>query len=318
MNSNLEKFSIEDNLKTKKKQRKNPLLFLILAVFLGILFFMNEYTNIFKFQKNNQIPENKTLKINLSLNDVKYELGSKIKKDKKIYVNNEIDLSKVIINFDKVTLDDEGLLSMVGDFIYEVVFEDEKKTGKIIVQDTNPPQVKTKIAYVPFGKEEIDADMFIRNVSDNSKNYIAEIINKENINTNIIGEIEIKLLVKDLSENKVEVNSKLIVLDSTYAEIFSMQDLNISYNDKNDNLWNKVITEKFESAITNSSSIFLSAMNRMSNYNWKEIINVRYPGAVIEESDNLILYNQDDLIVGITKRIKLKLNDESKYYYLEY
>lgn len=317
MNNSIEKFSLEDNKKQKKKSKKTygiiSLFFFLLVIIFLIINNIDTITNLLKKPK-----EKDEIKITLSLNDIKYELGTKIKYDKELYVNNEIDLDELDISFESVIVDEEGLLNKVGEYEYEVNYAGIKGKGKIKVSDSEPPKVKTKIAYIPFGSQEIDADMFIKSVVDNSKNYVAEITNLQSINPHSIGEIEVKLTVKDLSDNKVEVTSKLVVLESTYAELFSMQDLNVSYNDKDDKLWNNVITEKFESAITSSSSIFLSGLNKVKNYNWDEIINTKYPGSIVEESDSLILYNQDDLIVGITKRVKLKFNNESKYYYLEY
>lgn len=215
-------------------------------------------------------------------------------------------------------VDENNKTNTVGEFQYIIKYNEKQLIGKITVVDTTPPSALTKNAYVSQGEENITPDLFLRNINDNSNDYVAEITNLDQINTKEIGTKEIKLMIKDNSNNFIELDSKLIVLDSTFSSLFNMQDLNVSYNDKNDLEWENIITEKFTSATSSDSLIYKDALLKIDEYNWISKVNTLYPNAIINSQDTLILFNQHNLIVGITKRINLSINGETKNYYFNY
>ena len=62
--------------------------------------------------------------------------------------------------------------------------------------------------------------------------------------------------VKDIYDNEIKIEAKLVVLEAKFKDVLKMGDLNISYNDKNDLNWDGTITYEFPSAIITSSSIY--------------------------------------------------------------
>ena len=327
---NLETFEIEQ--KDKKKKNKierekgpkfKPLMIIIILSLVGFgVYFINANTDYLKpiIEVFTKEPEEivEVIEAKPILNEVIYELGSTLDDNIESYIKNYEEVVGSTIDLSGIPQDLEKHLDTIGEYDYKVVFEEEEFIGKVIVKDTTPPVVVVKTAYVPQGKKIITPELFIRSISDISNQYVSEITNLNEINTNIQGEKKVNLLVKDTSGNETKIESKLVVLDLNYSEIYKMQDLNVSYNDQNDLNWENTITEKFESALTTDSEIYKSALNKINTYNWQNKINTLYPNATINAQEVLTLYNQGDLVVGLTKRVNLTYNSTTKDYYLSY
>lgn len=318
MNNNLEKFDIEETESIKPKKKSNKVLIIIVVVLLlaMVLFYLFTQTDI--FIKNSPTPI-ETPKVVFEIKDVVYDFGAKLNEDIKKYVKTtDIDYDEVTIYFGSISVDENGRFDEVGEYEYKVYYRDQEYTAKISVVDNVAPVVITKTAYIPLGGSIDNPDIFLRKVTDNSGSYVSEIIDKEKINLSFIGEHKVKISVKDLSENETVVNSKLVILGSEYSQVFPNQDLNVSYNDKEDNEWDGTFTEKFLSGISDSSLLYKNAELKIKNYDWKKSVLSKYPKAKIISEDVIVLYNQHDLIIGITKRIRLEIDKQTKQYYFNY
>ncbi len=332
MGSNLEVFDINKNYSSPKKRKrksnkrnKNKIVFYLISLLIlfGLIFYLYKYTDHFNFLKqnknsqvNDQISSEKEIEI--ILQEVKYELGAKLKYDKDLYVVTDLNLDDIEIDLSQVSVDISGKTDKIGEYSYKVTYKDKEYTNKIIVEDNTPPIVILKTVYIAKGEKVTGPEMFFRNVVDNSNSYVANIIDSEKINTQILGEKEINILVKDINENEITVKAKLVVLDETYKDTLNMNDLNISYNDKNDLDWDGTITEKFITAVITHSTHYTDAVQKANRYDWKTKMKSINPNAVIEKEEILTLYNQHDLVVGIVKKITVKENEISKSYYLKY
>lgn len=331
MRSDLEKFDINKNYPSPKKRKKrtdkkdnSKLFFLLftLALIVGIVFYLFNYTKHFDsfktlFKENNSSNQ-EPLKTIIQLNEVKYELGSKFKKDKELYISTDGNINEAKIDLSDVSLDNYSRTDKVGEYVYKVFYKNETFEGKIIVEDTTPPKVLLKTIYVGSGYDKLDVEMFLRRVIDNSNSYIATIVEPNKINTNTLGEKKIMISVKDIYDNETKIEAKLVVLEAKFKDVLKMGDLNISYNDKNDLNWDGTITYEFPSAIITSSSIYSEQIKKINQYDWSTKIREIDPEAIINKEDILILYNQHDLAVGIVKRVNLTIKADTKDYYLTY
>lgn len=254
----------------------------------------------------------------VTLKTIAYNLGAIINNDVSYYVEKNPDGIELSLNLSNVPIDAEKKITKAGEYSYQVNSNTKEFTGKIIVTDNIAPTVQTKVAYIAVGSQEIKPELFFREVSDNSGKYLSQITNLNEINFNVAKEYLVKISISDESGNETKVEEKLVVLGSEYANLTPLQDLNVSYNDKNDLNWNQVITEKFTIATTNTSTIYMNAINRINRYDWFSVLNSRYPGAKINDDDIMILYNQHDLVVGLTMRANLTFQGQTKHYYFSY
>ncbi len=331
--NNLETFEIREEKPVKnvvKKSKKTvpkykPLIVLGVLTFLTIsLYFIYNNTNYIKPIVNAVLKPDSNSKDVVSkipvpiLNEVIYEFGSTLEKNNDVYVSNSGELSDLSLNLEAIPVDEFDKLDVIGEFEYKVIYILKEYVGKVIVRDTTPPTVVTKNVYVARGSEPLKPELFIRSITDLSKQYVSEITNLKELNLNKMGEYNVTISVKDINGNETTVTPKLFVLSSEYSNTYKMQDLNVSYNDKNDQNWDKTITEKFQSALTLDSALYKNALEKMQTFNWAKKIEELYPGSQINSQEELTLYNQNDLIVGLTKKVNLTYNSETKDYYLSY
>lgn len=331
-----------DLKETQKKQKKKPKLkkaqktkksvdlketnitfkrvivfFLVLMFVGGSIYYVIKYTKYFNPLINMTKTPAEVLDI-IILNDVVYDLGVELKAEKEIYIVNNPQDQELILDLSQVSVDENKKTNKLGSYSYTVSKGEQKIIGKISVIDKTPPVVVLKNVYVGRGEHIISPELFIRTITDNSNDYVTEIANKDSIRTDIINEYPINFTAKDLSGNVTEVEAKLFVLEEEFNNKHRFQDLNVSYNDKNDPDWNRIITEHFESAINNTSTSYINAVERIVNYDWAAKVEKEFFGTKINEESILILYNQHNLIVGLTKVVNLTINNETKNYYLSY
>ena len=306
------------NLKETNITIKRVIVFFVTLLLVGgTIYGIITYTSYFK-PIINIINPPKVAVDKLILNDIVYDLGQELKTDLTVYVVNNPGDKELLIDLSTISVDESNKTDKIGTYTYVVRRGEETFTGKITVVDKTPPVVMIKTAYIGLGEHLIKPEMFIKSATDNSKAYVAEIANLDTIRTDIMKDYPVKIIVRDVSGNFVELESKLVVLEEDFNNKFNVQDLNVSYNNKNDLQWKRTVTERFESAITNTSEYYKNAVQRIINYDWKTKVSTEYNGAKINSEDILILYNQHDLIIGLTKVVNITVDDEPKNFYLSY
>ena len=81
----------------------------------------------------------------LRLNSVTIELGNQIPTKIDLYVKNKVkNANDYKLHVSSVSVDQNGVADEVGEFLYTVTYENQKKKGKIIVKDTTAPKVVLK------------------------------------------------------------------------------------------------------------------------------------------------------------------------------
>lgn len=282
------------------------------------VFVVLKYTKYFNPIKNMIKKPIVIIEPKVILKEITYDLGAKINKDVNYYIEIMPKDTEAIIDLTKVPVSAEDQTTQVGKFSYTITSKGKQYSGNIIVVDKEPPFVQTKTVYVAAGSLTLEPESFLLTATDNSQKYSAQITNLDEINLNIVKEYTAKIAVSDESGNVTQVEQKMYVLGAEYANLTPLQDTNVSYNDKNDLNWNQVVTERFTTATTKTSAIYTNAVNRINGYNWITLLNQYYPGAKINSDDIMVLYNQYDLIVGLTLRVNLTVQNESKNYYFNY
>ena len=248
---------------------------------------------------------------------ITFEVGTKISLKAKDYINNKrIKEELLTLDIDDVEKDENNVLTKVGEYIFYIEYKGKTTKGKVIVQDTTAPTVKTEDLVIGVN-EEYELDEFLSVCEDYSKPCTVTLKNESDESlSEKAGEYEVPLTVSDSLDNKTSITAKLIVKEGYSREALRKGDLNIDHIDPSYDDFNNKLVLKYNEAISEddlddddkyNDLLELSADN-LNNYLPEE-----YKGNSITESEIIFVYNKYNYIVGFAFRVKL---DNGKYTYL--
>ena len=248
---------------------------------------------------------------------ITFEVGTKISLKAKDYINNKrIKEELLTLDIDDVEKDENNVLTKVGEYIFYIEYKGKTTKGKVIVQDTTAPTVKTEDLVIGVN-EEYELDEFLSVCEDYSKPCTVTLKNESDESlSEKAGEYDVPLTVSDSLDNKTSITAKLIVKEGYSREALRKGDLNIDHIDPSYDDFNNKLVLKYNEAISEddlddddkyNDLLELSADN-LNNYLPEE-----YKGNSITESEIIFVYNKYNYIVGFAFRVKL---DNGKYTYL--
>lgn len=260
----------------------------------------------------------KTLTFNLK-KDLEFEIGSKISKNVKDYVTNEvIDEDDYLLIFNEVSLDEDGKFDMIGDFNYRVKYKSIVKKGILHVVDTKAPEVELVENKIGVD-EEIEPSDFLASCEDYSMPCTTEILNEKDIDTSSPGTYDVKLSIKDQFGNEVKKTAKLVVEKGYSKEKERKSDLKITHYSENFDDWNDTYILKFNEALTleelEANEDYHDLIERATSEN--NDLNIYVPEEYklnkVMEFNIIEAYNKYDYCVAVAIRVKL---DNGKTLYL--
>lgn len=248
---------------------------------------------------------------------ITFEVGTKISLKAKDYIGNKrIKEELLTLDIDDVEKDENNVLTKVGEYIFYIEYKGKTTKGKVIVQDTTAPTVKTEDLVIGVN-EEYELDEFLSVCEDYSKPCTVTLKNESDESlSEKAGEYEVPLTVSDSLDNKTSITAKLIVKEGYSREALRKGDLNIDHIDPSYDDFNNKLVLKYNEAISEddlddddkyNDLLELSADN-LNNYLPEE-----YKGNSITESEIIFVYNKYNYIIGFAFRVKL---DNGKYTYL--
>lgn len=186
----------------------NYKIILIILLLVGIIFMLLFCTkkdwsdnNEVSKKEDNTLVKERFVPINFEI-----ELGNKLSDDIDSYVkvyDKKINKDDLIIDTSEIVVD------QVGEYNYTVRYENEIRDGKIIVQDTTAPELKTKTLVINSGMTYTPAD-FVESCSDFSGcNY--SFLNLKDQNYSSPGTYIIVVVATDAYQNSVNEKATLIV-----------------------------------------------------------------------------------------------------------
>ena len=249
--------------------------------------------------------------------DMTIELGSALNKDVTNYVSNKIiDVDEYSINLDEVPVDENGNVSSLGEYEYDVTYKNIKKTGKITIVDTTPPVVDVEPLTVGLN-ENYEAKDFLVTCDDKSSPCTANYASSDDGElSNTEGTYDVKLVISDYVGNETEATTKLTVQDGYSLANTKVNDLKISYTDPIYDGWDETMVLSYTQAFNPDDE---------DNYRYQYFYNLiesdisqyfpsKYSGRKIVESNIMTVYNRYGYIIGFAIRAKL---DDGDYVYLE-
>ena len=248
---------------------------------------------------------------------ITFEVGTKISLKAKDYVNNKrVKEEDLTLDLDNVEKDENNVLTKVGEYTFYIEYKGKTTKGKVDVQDTTAPTVKTEDLVIGVN-EEYELDEFISVCDDYSKPCTVTYKNESDESLNEkAGEYDVSLTVADSYGNKTSITAKLIVKDGYSRTAIKKSDLKIDqfdpdYKDFNSNLilkYNEAVSEdELDDDDKYNDLLELSAEN-LENY-----LPAEDKGASITESEIIFVYNKYNYIVRFAFRVKL---NTGKYVYL--
>ena len=178
-------------------------LFLVSIIFMLLLCTKKEVSDNNKVseKEDNTLVKERFVPLNLEI-----ELGNKLSDD----IDNFVKVYDKKINKDDLIIDmSEIQVNQVGEYNYTVRYENEIRDGKIIVQDTTAPELKTKTFIINSGMTYTPAD-FVESCSDFSGcNYSFLNLNEQNYS--VPGTYIIVVVATDAYQNSVNEKATLIV-----------------------------------------------------------------------------------------------------------
>lgn len=241
----------------------------------------------------------------LRLNKVYVELGDELPKDINKYVKNNIqNINDYELNLIKVSVDDNGRADEVGEFKYTIKYNNQKKSGKLIVRDTKAPSVKVKDLTI-LVNEEFLLDDFIVSCEDLSKPCKVEL--KDRDDEKLFGKIgthKIVLSISDIYGNTINKYVKVIVSNTESLKGLKENDMEISSISPKYDDYDNTITFKYDKAVneeTLDESEDYSAYLNLVSTDYSELRDNVY------EQEIITLYNKYDYIIGFA--VRLTFND---------
>lgn len=186
----------------------NYKIILIILLLVGIIFMLlfctkkdwSDNNDVSKKEDNTLVKE-RFVPINFEI-----ELGNKLSDDIDSYVkvyDKKISKGAFIIDTSEIVVD------QVGEYNYTVRYENKIRDGKIIVQDTTAPKLKTNTFIIDSGMTYTSVD-FVESCSDFSGcNY--SFLNLKDQNFSSPGTYIIAVVATDAYQNSVNEKATLIV-----------------------------------------------------------------------------------------------------------
>ena len=247
----------------------------------------------------------------LRVKNVVIELGDKIPTDIDVYVKNKINnVNDYKLSLHAVSMDSESKADEVGEFSYIVLYESQKKKGKLIVRDTKAPVVEVQDLVLGIS-EQILLDDFVTNCEDFSGTCNISLKNESDKKLfGIIGNHVVELKISDNYDNSVIKEVKFTVSKSESLNGKKENDVKIHHISPNYDDYDNTITLKFEKAVNED------VLDESGEYNsYLELASTDYTDMFeknILEQEIITVYNQYDYIIGFT--IKLTFDDNSVVY----
>ena len=248
---------------------------------------------------------------------ITFEVGTKISLKAKDYINNKrIKEDDLKLDIDAVEKDENNVLTKVGEYVFYIEYKGKTTKGKVIVQDTTAPTVKTEDLVIGVN-EEYELDEFLSVCDDYSKPCTVTYKNESDESlSEKAGEYEVPLTVSDALDNKTSITAKLIVKEGYSREALRKGDLSIDHIDPEYDDFNKQLVLKYNEAISEDELDDDEKYNdllELSADNLENYLPEEYKGSTINESEIIFVYNKYNYIVGFAFRVKI---NTGKYVYL--
>lgn len=224
-----------------------------------------------------------------------FELGTKLPTDIDDYIKSN-DNSKYSIDLSSVSVDDKGYLNNVGEYSYKVTSDNTTKKGKIYVEDTRSPSVKTQTITVGVD-EEFDPSEFILSCDDLSLPCSASYKNKSDEELNKkVGTYKVKLIVEDSEGNTTLADAILIVSKDETLEGKKTSDLEADKSKIDDLDWDETFTLKLDKAINEESEKYEGFSSLVSSYEYNF-------SNEISNQELIIIQNKYGYVIGFSVKI---------------
>lgn len=258
-----------------------------------VLVLMAGLGGFYYYVKNQEKPTEFQLK------ELHIELGEDLPTNVKDYVKREnIDEMEYTLDITEVNKD------KVGEYNYYVTFMNVKRTGKIIIEDTQAPTVETEDLYKKLGSE-IKPEDFIKNCTDKSNCKYA--FEDANILSKLAtpGEYEIFIIVQDDYNNMTRKKVSLVLFNE-------LQILKCTRGENLTEYYNYYLTEQFEIYFADNNYLRHNLYNYLQ-YNNKQ--NYEESKSKIKDTSKY-QFNDDDFTIVINQEYSLienySLNDYEK------
>ena len=248
---------------------------------------------------------------------ITFEVGTKISLKAKDYINNKrIKEEDLTLDIEDVEKDENNVLTKVGEYVFYIDYKGKTTKGKVIVQDTTAPTVKTEDLVIGVN-EEYELDEFLSVCDDYSKPCTVTYKNESDESlSEKVGEYEVPITVADAYDNKTSITAKLIVKEGYSREALRKGDLKIDhidpvYDDFHDQLvlkYNEAVSEDELDDDEKYNDLLELSADILENY-----LPAEYKGSTITDSEIIFVYNKYNYIVGFAFRVKI---NTGKYVYL--
>lgn len=186
--------------------RKNKILIVLISVLLVLLIGLILFLFVFNKKEKIELDYNKSLSI---------EMGEQVKTIDD-YINNNIDTSNIIINWDESLIIEDEKVNCYGTFKGYFEYKDKEYEIELVVVDKVSPTIDGVKDLSTTKGVSID---LLKNIttSDNSKDTIlVDVVGEYDINT--VGTYKLKFVAKDNSGNTVEKEFTLNVVEEKKEE----------------------------------------------------------------------------------------------------
>lgn len=241
---------------------------------------------------------------------VVYEVGDTYKEDVSAYVNNTIlnkDKYKLIVD-DHFKVED-GKVTKAGNYTFTVRYNGKDSKVAVEVKDTKAPEVTLQELTVGLD-EDFEVDLFIATCNEYSKPCVASYKNPSDEDLyKKEGTHKVSIIVKDLYDNQVVKDTKLIVKKGYSLSDEMKKDLTPVRLSRDYGDWDKktyvvsyVKALDPEEVTTNDRYRYLYEMaeDDLSNY-----LPVGYEGSIVDDGEIIYVYNKYNYIVGFLYRATL-------------
>lgn len=290
-----EEFYFEESNPKKSIIKFFIILFVLLILFLCFM--------LFKYKRT------------FNVKNIKIEVGTILDNDVDKYITNEI------VNRDDYTLylgkipTIDGKVSEVGTYDYKVKYKNIVKKGKIEVVDTKEPVVELTDLTIGVNESYL-VDEFLTKCEDYSKPCKITYKNESDANKqDKAGTYNIKLVISDQYDNKIEKEAKLIVKENYSREDIKKNDLTVDHIEPSYDDWNKKLILSYSKAVNGDTldddERYAYLLDLLS-----EDLNSFLPedkkDLQIVDSEVIFVYNKYNYVVGFSIRAKLS-NGEYTY-----
>lgn len=238
--------------------------------------------------------------------EVILELGAPVPTDINLYLKGK-NLTDYTLDVSNIHVNEEGNTDQVGEYSYKITNGSNIKRGKVIVQDTTPPEVQVQDLTVGLN-EEFMVDDFIIKCDDLSETCHVSYANKKDAELNEKeGTYEFNIIIQDKYENSVTKKVQLTVKKGAYLNSVKAEDLEVVKIYPKDDSWDGTFTDKFIKGLTDHDEELDDRILTLTNIDYSE----KYDQEIINKSI-LFAYNQYDFVIGLI--VKLEFADNSIIY----